>query len=83
MRGFLARLISKSVAPEPDLACREEGAFHVYPSKDGFRWRLVTANNRIVAESGEAYTRERDAERAARRAAAVAMAAPIVRIKGE
>jgi uncharacterized protein YegP (UPF0339 family) len=79
MRALLARLIGKA-EPRPVLPCREEGAFHVYPAKDGFRWRLVTANNRIVADSGEAYTRERDAERAARRVAAIANAAPITRI---
>jgi uncharacterized protein YegP (UPF0339 family) len=38
--------------------------FVIYPAKDGFRWRLLAANNRLIAESGEAYTRERDAERA-------------------
>lgn len=82
MRALLARLMGKT-EPEQNLACREEGAFHVYPAKDGFRWRLITANNRIVAESGEAYTRERDAERAARRVAAIAKAAPITRIKAK
>lgn len=38
----------------------------VYMARDGFRWRLVSAG-RIIAESGEAYTRKRDALRAARR----------------
>ena len=38
--------------------------FDVYRSKDGWRWRLIAANGRIIAESGEAYTRERDAHRA-------------------
>ncbi len=32
-------------------------------AKDGWRWRVQAANGRIVAESGEAYTRKRDAER--------------------
>lgn len=41
--------------------------FVVYESKDGWRWRLLAANNRIIADSGEAYTRKRDAERAASR----------------
>src|SRR5687767_335262 len=38
----------------------------VWKAKDGWRWRLVTTNNfkRIVAESGEAYTRQYDAWRA-------------------
>lgn len=36
----------------------------VYKAKDGYRWRLKTRNGRIVAESGEAYTRRADAVRA-------------------
>lgn len=76
MRALLARLMGKQ-----DASCAEQGTFRVYPAKDGYRWRLVTPNNRIVADSGEAYTRLRDAERAARRVAAIANAAPIVRVK--
>lgn len=38
--------------------------FVVYKAADGYRWRLVAANGRIVADSGEAYTRKRDAYRA-------------------
>ena len=37
--------------------------FVVYKAKDGWRWRLLAANNRIIA-TGEAHTRERDAWRA-------------------
>jgi uncharacterized protein YegP (UPF0339 family) len=37
--------------------------FEVYESKDGWRWRLVAANGRILA-SGESHTRKADAERA-------------------
>lgn len=37
--------------------------FVVYKARDGWRWRLVAANNRIIA-TGEAHTRERDAWRA-------------------
>ncbi len=29
--------------------------FQIYRALDGYRWRLWAANNRIVAESGEAY----------------------------
>ena len=39
--------------------------FEVYESKDGFRWRLLAANNRTIA-TGEAHTNERDAWRATR-----------------
>ncbi len=38
--------------------------FEVYQSQDGWRWRLVAANGRIVA-TGEAHTRKQDAARAA------------------
>lgn len=38
--------------------------FVIYPAKDGYRWRLLAANNRIIADSAEAYTRKVDAERA-------------------
>ena len=36
----------------------------VYRARDGWRWRLIAANNRIIA-TGEAHTRRADAERAA------------------
>ena len=35
----------------------------VYRARDGWRWRLRGRNGRIVAESGESYTRRRSAER--------------------
>jgi uncharacterized protein YegP (UPF0339 family) len=38
----------------------------VYNAKDGWRWRMQAPNNRIVAESGEAYTRRASAVRAAK-----------------
>lgn len=41
--------------------------FLVYQSADGWRWHLLAANGRIVADSGEAYSRERDAVRAVKR----------------
>lgn len=40
--------------------------FEVYKAKDGHRFRLISANGRIIA-TGEAYTRERDAWRAVER----------------
>lgn len=40
--------------------------FIVYEDAAGlFRWRLLAANNRVIADSGEGYSRERDARRAA------------------
>lgn len=38
--------------------------FEAYRAKDGWRWRLLARNNRIIADSGEAYTRKRDVLRA-------------------
>ena len=38
--------------------------FKIRQAKDGWRWRLQAANNRIIAESGEAYTTKAHAERA-------------------
>ena len=38
--------------------------FDVYQAKDGWRWRLLAGNNKVIA-SGEAHSRERDAWRAA------------------
>lgn len=40
--------------------------FESYEAKDGFRWRLRAANGKIIAESGEAYTTNRDLNRAIR-----------------
>lgn len=47
--------------------------FDVYKSADGWRWRLVSANGRILCQ-GEAHTRERDAYRAIH---AVARSTPV------
>ena len=38
--------------------------FRICRARDGWRWRAVRANGRIVADSGEAYTRKGDARRA-------------------
>lgn len=39
----------------------------IYADKSGeFRWRCVASNGRLIADSGESYTRYHDAERAAR-----------------
>lgn len=37
---------------------------HTYKAADGWRWRLTARNGRIVADSGEAYSRRDGAERA-------------------
>lgn len=46
---------------------------HVWKSKDGWRWRLINSNGRIMAESGEGYTRAYDAERAWGKVAEIAV----------
>ena len=39
--------------------------FEVYEDNAGeYRWRLLAANGKIVADSGEGYTRRDDAHRA-------------------
>jgi len=38
--------------------------FQIYQARDGYRWRLWSANGRIVAESGEAYVQYSGAEEA-------------------
>jgi len=38
--------------------------FRIYHARDGWRWRAVRANGRIVADSGEAYARKHGARRA-------------------
>lgn len=40
--------------------------FRIYRAKDGWRWRLQASNGRVIADSGEAYTRRRDCRRAVR-----------------
>lgn len=52
--------------------------FVVYRARDGWRWRLQAANNRIIAQ-GEAHTRERDAWRAVR---TVQEAAALAEVEG-
>ena len=42
-----------------------------------WRWRLVAANGRVIADSGESYTRPGDAERAAQTAAYAASVATV------
>lgn len=46
------------------MAARRKARVVVYRARDGWRWRLIAANNRIIA-TGEAHTRRADAERAA------------------
>lgn len=41
----------------------------LYRARDGWRWRLVAPNGRILADSGEAYTRKAGAAKGCTRAA--------------
>ena len=39
--------------------------FEVYRDKAGeYRWRLLASNGKLIADSGEGYTRREDAHRA-------------------
>lgn len=38
----------------------------IYEAADGWRWRIMADNNKIVADSGEAYVSRANAERAAK-----------------
>lgn len=50
--------------------------FSVHRDESGlWRWRLLAANNRIIADSGEGYSRQRDARRAVRVVRAAALVA--------
>lgn len=49
----------------PPETCRPGHRFEVYQDRAvQWRWRLLAANNRVVATSAESYTREADAWRA-------------------
>jgi uncharacterized protein YegP (UPF0339 family) len=41
--------------------------FEVYQSEDGWRWRFISSNGRIMADSGEAYASRSGAMRALKR----------------
>jgi uncharacterized protein YegP (UPF0339 family) len=51
----------------PDPPDEPERRVEVWHAADGWRWRKWAPNGRIVAEGGEAYTREDDAFSAAQR----------------
>jgi uncharacterized protein YegP (UPF0339 family) len=61
-----------------DLQVKKQTTFELYKAADGWRWRLVAANGRIIADSGEAYTRRYDAARAITRVRVEANGAPLV-----
>ncbi len=45
--------------------------WEVWQAKDGWRWRLKSSNGRIIAESGEAYSRRADVYKAVKRVTTV------------
>ncbi len=79
----------KSKAPEPrpfiddplpdpgNWMTKRRGTFVIYKAKDGYRWRLVSSNGKITAESGESYIRHFDCRKAALRVADVARSAKV------
>lgn len=46
------------------IGMKKQPRFQPYKAKDGWRWRLIAANGRIIADSGEAYARKSGVERA-------------------
>lgn len=50
----------------------------IYKARDGYRWRLVARNGRLIADSGEAYSRKADAKRAVWRLHEAVMNARVV-----
>lgn len=52
---------------EPTHDHRAALRIQVYKGRDGWRWRMVAANGRKVATSGEAFASEANADRAADR----------------
>jgi len=51
----------------------------IYKDRDGWRWRMQAANGKIIADSGEAYTRARSCRRAAARMMAIVTTHIVVR----
>jgi uncharacterized protein YegP (UPF0339 family) len=51
--------------------------FQIYQARDGYRWRLWAVNNRIVAESGEAYVTYQSASNAVKWVKEQAPMAPV------
>jgi uncharacterized protein YegP (UPF0339 family) len=41
--------------------------FQIYKAKDGYRWRAVAQNKKILADSGEAYSTKGNAKTALKR----------------
>ncbi len=39
----------------------KQARFEVYKAKDGWRWALKAKNGRIIADSGESFTRKETA----------------------
>lgn len=57
--------------------------FEVYEDKAGeWRWRLVAANNNIIADSGEGYTTKQGAQRGIASVKGTAPDAPIRYLDG-
>lgn len=56
----------------------ERTRFVSYAAKDGYRWRLLAANHKVIADSGEAYTTRYECRQAIARVRAIAPAAGMV-----
>lgn len=50
----------------------------IYRAEDGWRWRYTSSNGRVLADGGQAYSRQVDARRGAERVTGCAAAATIL-----
>ncbi len=51
-----------------------------YQGEDGWRWQLIAPNEKLIAESGEAYATESNCKRALERLKSIDMAAvPVIK----
>lgn len=56
---------------EREVSMPKTGEFVIYLAADGWRWRVLAANHKVMADSGEAYATKSSARRAVRRFLAV------------
>jgi uncharacterized protein YegP (UPF0339 family) len=57
-----AKVVLRSLRVKPQIARNETMKYVKYRS-DGWRWRLVASNGRIISVSSEAYVAEADCDR--------------------
>lgn len=68
----------RDLLPEADVLFYEPAHYEVYPDDGAWRWRFVTTDRRIVAESADQYDDRDHAEEAAKRVRSMARAADLI-----